>query len=160
VREKIILSHNNKCDNCGINREGAINEYKHDLFITKKQEVFCKICFLNHSGKTLGSYKNFEWSRFYPECKTCGTKSFPHAGNGLCINCSDRITDEKREEIIGEHNSKCDRCDINRSESRNLFNRDLYITKSGEVFCKKCYLIITGEILKQTNRDKWKMFYN
>jgi hypothetical protein len=160
MREKIISGHNNKCDNCDIDRKNAISEYKHDLFITKKQEVFCKICFLNYSGKTLGSYKNFEWSRFYPECKSCGTKSFPHVGNGLCINCSDRITNEKREKIISGHLSKCDKCNISRSESHDLFNRDLYITKSGEVLCKKCYLTVTSEILKQANKDKWKMFYN
>lgn len=160
IREKIINEHNNKCDNCNIDRKNAFSEYKHDLFITKKQEVFCKICFLNYSGKTLGSYKNFEWSRFYPKCKSCGTKSFPHVGNGLCINCSDRITNEKREEIISEHLSKCDKCNIGRSESHDLFNRDLYITKSGEVLCKKCYLTVTSEILKQANKDKWKMFYN
>lgn len=160
VREKIINEHNSKCDKCGVYRKNAITDYEHDLFITKKQEVFCKICFLNHSGKTLGSYKNFDWSRLYPECKSCGTKSFPHVGNGLCVNCSERIPNEKREEIITEHHSKCDKCNISRSESNDMFNRDLYITKSGEVLCKKCHLTVTREIVKQANKDKWKMFYN
>ncbi|MCX6751413.1 MAG: hypothetical protein NT161_01445 [Candidatus Nomurabacteria bacterium] len=65
TREKIILSHNNKCDNCNIIRSESIEKYKHDLFITKEQKVFCKMCFLWKTGKKLGDSRKNKWRMFY-----------------------------------------------------------------------------------------------
>lgn len=65
IREKIILSHDNKCDNCNITRSEAIEKYKYDIFITKEQEVFCRICFLWKTGKKLGDSRKNKWRMFY-----------------------------------------------------------------------------------------------
>ena len=67
TREKIILSHNSKCDNCNITRDEVVEKYKHDLFITKEQEVFCKMCFLWKTGKKLGDSRKNKWKKFYKQ---------------------------------------------------------------------------------------------
>lgn len=54
-REEIIARHSNKCDDCGTSREDAIKECGRDFYITKAQDVYCKKCFLNKSGKLLAS---------------------------------------------------------------------------------------------------------
>jgi len=65
TREKIILSHDNRCDNCNITRSEVIEKYKHDLFITKEQGVFCRMCFLWKTGKKLGDSRKNKWRMFY-----------------------------------------------------------------------------------------------
>src|SRR3989344_1542174 len=138
-REKIISSHNNKCDSCGMFRHEAITNYGRDFYITKDQKVFCRKCFLGTTGKTLGHYKNYAWSRFYSKCKLCGTTSVPHAKRGLCIDCDDNLTNEERDKIITQHSSKCDSCGLGRDEARKKLGRDFYLTKSEEVLCRTCF---------------------
>ena len=140
TREQIISSHNNKCDSCGVFRHEAITAYGRDFYIMKDQRVFCKKCFLSRTGRKLGGYKNYIWSRFHEKCQSCGTTSTPHFKKGLCINCASHITNEEREKIVNQHGNKCDNCFLSRNEARKKFGRDFSITKSGEVLCRKCFL--------------------
>lgn len=154
-RDKIILENDNKCNICDIVREEAIDKYQHDLFITKEQDVLCKKCFLENTGKKLGSYRNYTWSRFYEKCKSCETQSLPYHRNGLCVDCFGYITNQEREKIIEMSGNKCSSCGINRTDSEIKYNKDLGINKEGKVLCSGCHL----EYLRNINNNKWKMFY-
>lgn len=138
-REKIISDHNNQCDSCKKTRAEAAALYGRDLYITKNRKVLCKACFRKFSGKRLGGYKNYEWSRFHPACKSCRTTTIPHASKGFCEKCTGKVTNEERERVISEHGNACDECGINRKESRSTLGRDLYITKVGKVLCRTCF---------------------
>lgn len=138
-REEIIAKHGAACDKCGILRADALRKYGRDVYITKDKKVLCRGCFLKFSGKKLGSYKNFEWSRSYPACVSCGTTEVPHAGKGLCLNCSKKHTDESREKMIAEHGSVCDKCGIGRAEAQQKYHRDFFLTKTGKAYCRKCF---------------------
>lgn len=138
-REEIINQHENKCDSCGRSRHEATALFGRDLYITKERKVFCKECFTKYSGESLGSYKNYEWSRFYEKCLKCNTTSVPHAKRGLCENCADMFTAEQRRKIILERGNKCDSCGIERSHALSKYGRDLYVLKSGGVVCKECF---------------------
>jgi len=139
LRENILSQHKNKCDLCSKTRAEAASLYGRDLYITKDRKVFCKACFRKFSGKRLGGYKNYAWSRFYPNCKSCGTTSTSHAGGGLCKNCSNKVLPEQREQIIQSHGNKCDSCGLSRDYAKSNFGRDLFITKVGKVLCKLCF---------------------
>ncbi|MDE2031294.1 MAG: hypothetical protein KGI58_03510 [Patescibacteria group bacterium] len=65
-REEMTERHGNKCDYCGIDREEAKLEFGRDFYLSRKtDEVFCKECFLNKTGKELGSKKKNKWKMFY-----------------------------------------------------------------------------------------------
>lgn len=65
-REEITERHGNKCDYCDINREEAKLEFGRDFYLSRKtDEVFCRECFLNKTGKELGSKKKNKWKMFY-----------------------------------------------------------------------------------------------
>lgn len=138
-REQILNQHDNKCESCGLARNEAIKLYKRDFYITKDKKVLCRGCFLKKTGKKLGSYKNYEWSRFFPECKSCGTKSIPHSKNGLCRNCDPQRTKEDRENAIIKAGSHCFNCNISREDAQTKFGRDLYVTKTGKTLCRICF---------------------
>lgn len=138
-REEIIKREGNKCKLCGILRHEAIVEYGRDFYITKDKTILCRKCFLKQTGKKLGEYKTYDWSRYYSKCKSCGTTSVPHMEKGLCENCSGLLTPKQREEIIKKHFEKCDDCEIGRVEARRKFGRDLYVTRIGKIFCGKCF---------------------
>ncbi len=138
-REDIVNRHDNKCDSCGRTRYEATSSFGRDFYITKDKKVLCKECFRKYSGKILGSYKNYEWSRHHDKCLKCGTTSVPHAKKGLCENCVDTFTNKQRQRIIAEHGNKCDRCGIDKVNAKNKYGRDLYTVRSGEVLCKNCF---------------------
>lgn len=98
-RELIIKEHENKCDFCNIFRHDAILKYRRDFYITKDKRVFCRKCFLKTTGKKLGGYKNYKWSRFYPKCQSCGTTSVPYLGNGLCKDCGSKGVGKNAEQL-------------------------------------------------------------
>ncbi|MCK4918198.1 MAG: hypothetical protein KAS02_00215 [Candidatus Pacebacteria bacterium] len=158
-RENIILLHENKCDLCDVLREEAKTLYKRDLYIMRNKIVCCRDCFLKLTGKTLGSYKNYEWSRFYPQCKKCGTKDIPHAKLGLCEECCLFLSDSQREKIIQDNKSVCCVCGISRDEAKSKFKRDLHIWKNKKTFCRKCHLVETGKVLSDYRKNNWKKFY-
>lgn len=65
-REEMTERHGNKCDYCGIEREEAKLEFGRDFYLSRKtDEVFCKECFLDKTGKELGSKKKNKWKMFY-----------------------------------------------------------------------------------------------
>lgn len=140
-REIIIAKHGSKCDVCGKLRADARVDYGRDLFITKDKRVLCLGCFRADTGKVLGSHKNYEWSRYYPMCKKCGTTVVPHVKKGLCENCCDLYSEEQRELLIREHDNKCDHCHIDRAAAQTKYGRDLYVTKSVRVsvLCRDCF---------------------
>lgn len=139
IRDKIVAEHLEICDNCNISRLEALNKYGRDFYLTRDKHVFCRECFLNKTGKKLGSYKNYIWSRFYPKCKRCGTIDIPHFKKGLCKKCGGELTSKDRDLIIHSHDEKCDICEIKRNEARDKLGRDLYVTRSKEVLCKECF---------------------
>lgn len=138
-REEIISTHNNKCDVCGKSRVDARLEYGRDFFITKQRDVQCLGCFRKKTGKILGGYSNYKWSRFHEKCKSCGTTLVPHVKNGLCENCSDIYSKEQRIAIVIEHGSRCDHCHIERTTAQAKQGRDLYVTRAKEVLCRNCF---------------------
>lgn len=138
-RENIIDQHNNKCDVCGRNRYEATALFRRDFYITKDRKVLCRKCFTQHSGKILGGYKNFDWSRFYEKCLKCSTQSIPHAKKGLCENCIGNLTLKQRQRIMAEHGSRCDRCEIQQEDAQHKYGRDLYVTRNEKVLCKSCF---------------------
>ena len=153
------MLHENKCDLCDVLREEAKTLYKRDLYIMRNKIVCCRDCFLKLTGKTLGSYKNYEWSRFYPQCKKCGTKDIPHAKLGLCEECCLFLSDSQREKIIQDNKSVCCVCGISRDEAKSKFKRDLHIWKNKKTFCRKCHLVETGKVLSDYRKNNWKKFY-
>lgn len=144
-RENIISRHQNKCDSCQILRHTAIKELGRDFYITKDQKVLCKKCFLSNSGKSLGGYKNYPWSRFYANCASCGTTSTPHHKKGLCEKCSDFLASKEREKIISSHGNKCNYCGDKRGDVLQRTGKDLYVLKNKSVACQKCFF---GKIFK------------
>lgn len=143
-REKIIEEHGNKCDSCGTLRAQAIAKYGRDFYITKDKTVLCRGCFLKTTGKKLGGYKNFQWSRFHPECKSCGTTTIPHFKNGLCEKCADGVSPREKEELLASR-PLCDRCGIGRVEAIKKYDRDLHVMQDRRVLCRKCFLINNRE---------------
>lgn len=138
-RESIISEHASRCDSCNRTRAEAAALYGRDLYITKDRKVLCKACFRKFSGKRLGGYKNYEWSRFHPKCKSCGTTSIPHAGKGLCEKCAGKTTNEERERLIIMHGNSCDVCGIDRNTAQATLGKDFFVTKIGKVLCRTCF---------------------
>lgn len=139
LRENIIAQHGGKCEECGRSRAKARMEDGRDFYITKSRKVLCRRCFLKTTGKKLGSHRKFEWSRLYPACVSCGTTSVPHVARGLCDECSDIVTNAKRQREIEKHGSRCDRCGATRAAAQSKDGRDLYVTHRGEVLCRQCF---------------------
>jgi ribosomal protein L37E len=98
--------------------------------------------------------KEIRWSRYYITCKSCGLTTYPHVRKGLCEKCIGGYRDDRREHIIIEHGNKCDSCGIAREQAISVYNRDLYITKTQNVFCKKCFLLNSGRILGQSSKNR------
>lgn len=99
------------------------------------------------------------WSRDYKECVSCNTTDYKHIRSGLCEKCAGHFIGENRDNIISEHNNKCDICGISRDEAKLLYGRDFYISKNMNVFCKGCHLSETGKKLSYHKINKWKKFY-
>lgn len=156
-REEIINQHQNKCDLCGILRHEAISLYGRDFYITKDKKVFCRKCFLEKTGTSLGSYKNYSWSRFYPACKSCGTTTIPHSKRGFCRNCDPQITNERREQRISRAGSHCMDCGIDRREAKTNYGKDLFVTKSGNILCQMCFQRYAKNTLKKATSNKTKV---
>lgn len=55
LRDVIITQHSSVCDICNISRPDAVREYGRDFYITKTQQVICRKCFLETTGKLLGT---------------------------------------------------------------------------------------------------------
>jgi hypothetical protein len=136
-REEIISAHNNKCDSCGRTRHEAAALFGRDFYITKQRDVYCKGCFADMTGRKLGSYKNYDWSRFYERCVECGTTTVPHYKKGLCEKCCGEVVD--REKMIREHGERCDECGISRSDAQARYEKDLFAVRTGSVFCQVCF---------------------
>ncbi|OGG62555.1 hypothetical protein A3I46_03395 [Candidatus Kaiserbacteria bacterium RIFCSPLOWO2_02_FULL_54_13] len=152
-REEFLKQHG-KCELCGILRREAVILYGRDFYITKDKKVYCRECFLKFTGKKLSGYKNYAWSRFYPKCIKCGTVSTPHYARGLCEDCTDILSNEKREKIINEHSKKCDECRIERDTAKKKLGRDLHITSNRNVLCRTCfqkYRRTQQRVIKRTN---------
>jgi hypothetical protein len=152
-RKQIIDQHENKCDSCGTTRREAITSYGRDLYITKDRRVLCRKCFLKTTGKNLGSYKNYAWSRFYPACKTCGTTEVPYSTAGFCINCDPKMSFARREKIISDAGSSCQSCGMDRMAAKRRYDYDLYITKSSDVLCKRCFQKKAKNVMRGDSRN-------
>jgi uncharacterized protein YdbL (DUF1318 family)/DNA-binding XRE family transcriptional regulator len=50
--------------------------------------------------------KQIKWSRFFSECKTCGTNQIKHKARGLCSICYDRENEEKHKNNIPLFNKR------------------------------------------------------
>jgi hypothetical protein len=150
-RENIIKKYQGKCDICGISRHLAIMDQGKDLYISKDERVLCRKCFLGKTGKNLGSYKNFTWSRFYPACISCGSVEIPHHQKGLCEKCSNFLTKIEREKIISDHKNICDYCGLNRNDTFQKTGRDFYIMKDKSVACRNCFQA-RRRLLKKQNK--------
>jgi hypothetical protein len=87
----------------------------------------------------MGGYKNYDWSRFYPACVSCGTTSIPHSGRGRCEKCADIVTDAERERLIAGHGSACDYCGIGRKQAKKEGGKDFCVMRNGKVLCRKCF---------------------
>jgi Bacterial dnaA protein helix-turn-helix/Sigma-70, region 4 len=103
--------------------------------------------------------KEYRWSRFYMACRSCGTTAIPHVKKGLCEQCIGRYRAQRREEIIAEHNNKCDTCGRNRYEATASYGRDFYITKERRVLCQECFRLQSGKILGSYRNHAWSRHY-
>lgn len=65
TREKIILSHHNKCDSCNLSRDKAKINHGRDFYIRKDETVLCRKCFLHKTGKIIGINNKNKWKLFY-----------------------------------------------------------------------------------------------
>ena len=106
--------------------------------------------------------KVYRWSVYYDSCKMCGTTETKHYKHGLCEECGNKsIIGPARENMIFEHDNKCDLCDKSREQNRQDSGRDFFlIRKTKSVFCRACFLAEMGKKLADSKRNKWKMFYN
>ena len=53
-RRENFLKENPRCSVCGMDRQKAKRKYKSDLYIAKNGRVFCKICFKQMTGRSIG----------------------------------------------------------------------------------------------------------
>ncbi len=97
--------------------------------------------------------KEIRWSRFYLACRSCGTTAIPHVKNGYCEKCLGMVRGKRRDEIIEQHQNKCDTCGVLRGEAIRQYGRDFYITKTQQVLCKKDFLESTARKLVES---RWK----
>ncbi|TSC63326.1 MAG: hypothetical protein Athens041674_208, partial [Parcubacteria group bacterium Athens0416_74] len=56
-REKMIVEHGEKCDQCSISRNEARQKYKRDLFATKAGAVYCRVCFQQYAKSGMSAAK-------------------------------------------------------------------------------------------------------
>lgn len=138
-REAIVREHSGSCDVCHIGRVQSKIRDGRDFYISyDRKQVLCRKCFSKFRAQKLGHYKNYEWSRFYPKCVSCGTDKFPHFKKGLCINCSPDLTPDQREVAIILGGGKCLGCGLSRLESKEK-GEDLCVNKDNKVFCRSCH---------------------
>lgn len=104
--------------------------------------------------KSVKKEKGVRWSRFYLACRSCGTINIPHVRHGYCESCLGMIRGKRRDDIIYQHQNKCDTCGISRGEAIRQYGRDFYITKSQKVLCRKDFLELTGKALGGRIREK------
>jgi DNA-binding CsgD family transcriptional regulator len=139
-RDSIMESHKSECDKCQLTRKESFIKYGRDLYITDENKtVLCRGCFQSRQAKELGSYKHFEWSRYYPECVSCGTTSIAHQAKGLCKTCSPERTQEDRDEKARKLGDKCNQCGMTKAESYEKTGRNLYLNKENELLCRSCF---------------------
>jgi len=105
-------------------------------------------------SKSVATPKEKRWSQYYLACKKCGTTAFPHVRHGLCERCIGQFRGKRREDIIARHFNRCDTCRILRGDAIRKYGRDLYITKSQQVFCREHFLLLTGKRLGNRVRRK------
>lgn len=89
------------------------------------------------------------WSRFYAQCRECGTTAIPHIRRGLCERCGGNLRSERRENAIAANHNKCEVCGIDRIEAKQRYGRDFYITKptpnrNSKILCRGCFLTYSG----------------
>jgi Bacterial dnaA protein helix-turn-helix/Sigma-70, region 4 len=106
--------------------------------------------------------KVYRWSVYYDSCKVCETTETKHYKHGLCEECGNKsIVGPARENMILEHDNKCDLCGKSREQNRQDSGRDFFlIRKTKSVFCRECFLTEMGKRLADSKRNRWKMFYN
>ena len=139
-RDDILSSHGDKCDKCDLKRKESYIKYGRDLYITgENHSVLCRGCFQSKHAQELGSYKHYEWSRFFPKCASCGTVSVPHRAKGLCVNCSSLRTQEERDRISQKLGDKCNRCGITKADSYKQTGQSLCLDKENELMCRSCF---------------------
>ncbi len=97
--------------------------------------------------------KKVRWSRYYLACRSCGTTTVHHVQKGYCETCLGMVRGKRRNEIMDQHQNKCDMCGISRGEAIRQYGRDFYITKSQRVLCKKDFLYLTAKKLVES---RWK----
>lgn len=74
--------------------------------------------------ETILNNKRKRWSRFYAQCRYCGTTVIKHHRQGLCLHCS---SGGDREAALSKFDQKCAKCGIKRDDHRAKYSRDLYI---------------------------------
>ncbi len=106
--------------------------------------------------------KVYRWSVYYDSCKVCGTTETKHYKHGLCEECGNKsIIGHARENMILEHDNRCDLCGKSREQNRQDSGRDFFLRrKTKSVFCRACFLDEMGKKLADSKRNKWRMFYN
>ena len=96
--------------------------------------------------------KEKRWSRYYSQCRGCGTVAIKHKRKGYCQDCLGDISGKLREDIMRNKDQKCETCSIDRNVAINKFGRDLYITRDKttgirKILCRGCFLRFTGKKL-------------
>lgn len=116
---------------------------------------------INNPTKPIKLRKPKTWSYKYLACSLCGTTTVPHFRKGLCEICGKKsIYGSERENIVIEHDNKCDSCGMLRDEAYAKFGRDFYLSRiDRSVLCKRCHLNTTGKKLGDSRKNKWRMFY-
>ncbi len=103
------------------------------------------------------------WSRYYIQCKQCGTTILPHFKYGLCERCSGVFRGKRREKIISRVDGKCEMCGKDRFSVFREMGRDFYITRLNPkessslkymILCRKCFLKLTGKKMAVASRRK------
>ena len=150
---------------CNTIKQIAINEsiskgteFNYEIALTEEKNRRKTI---TKKDKPIKVRKEKTWSRHYFACESCGTITIPHFRNGLCENCGGRsISGELRENMIQEHENKCDHCGISRDQARINYGRDFYLSRQEKsVLCIKCHQTTTGKRLGDFKKNKWRMFY-
>ena len=97
--------------------------------------------------------KENRWHYQHDKCKECGTTKIPFYAKGLCESChpKGKPRGERRERIIKNKGSNCERCKMERDKVQKDTGRDFYVSdkfseKKGdyEVYCQKCFFSKMG----------------
>ena len=133
-----------------------------ETLLTREKEIRRLAIESNKPIKLPKQAKIRGWSLYHDSCKSCGTTEVKHFVHGLCEDCGNKsITGDAREQMVSDHNNKCDLCNISREQAIKDYGRDFYLSrKLKSVLCRRCFLEEMGKKLADTKRNKWKMFYN